>query len=76
MTMSPAKILKSPPLCAKHFIGDSGTTNEMDHGNTIRDEATMRKLYPLPYCDAIKADKVSSSALANQRNHCFHLILA
>jgi len=41
--------------CAKHFIGDGGTTNGIDQGNTICDEATLRKLYLPPYAAAIRA---------------------
>ena len=41
--------------CAKHFIGDGGTLDGMDQGNTVCDEATLRKLYLPPYRAAIKA---------------------
>jgi len=41
--------------CAKHFIGDGGTTNGTDQGNTICDENTLRKLYLPPYRAAIEA---------------------
>jgi beta-glucosidase len=41
--------------CAKHFIGDGGTQNGTDQGNTVCDEATLRKLYLPPYIAAIKA---------------------
>ncbi|MEJ0088790.1 MAG: glycoside hydrolase family 3 N-terminal domain-containing protein [Limisphaerales bacterium] len=41
--------------CAKHFIGDGGTQNGKDQGNTVCDEATIRKLYLPPYVAAIKA---------------------
>ena len=41
--------------CAKHFIGDGGTANGVDQGNTICDEATLRKLFLPPYRAAIKA---------------------
>jgi len=41
--------------CAKHFIGDGGTTNGIDQGDTICDDATLRKLYLPPYVAAIKA---------------------
>jgi beta-glucosidase len=41
--------------CAKHFVGDGGTTNGVDQGNTVCDEATLRKLYLPPYRAAIKA---------------------
>jgi beta-glucosidase len=52
------KKLSSEPTsvlaCAKHFIGDGGTTNGIDQGNTVCDEATLRKLYLPPYIAAIK----------------------
>ncbi len=41
--------------CAKHFIGDGGTDGGTDQGNTVCDEATLRKLYLPPYQAAIKA---------------------
>jgi beta-glucosidase len=47
----PASVL----ACAKHFIGDGGTTNGIDQGNTVCDEATLRKLYLPPYRAAIQA---------------------
>ncbi len=41
--------------CAKHFAGDGGTQDGVDQGNTVCDEATMRKLFLAPYAAAIKA---------------------
>ena len=41
--------------CAKHYLGDGGTTNGIDQGDTVCDEATLRKLYLPPYAAAIKA---------------------
>jgi len=41
--------------CAKHFIGDGGTQDGHDQGNTVCDEATLRKLFLPPYQAAIKA---------------------
>jgi beta-glucosidase len=41
--------------CAKHFVGDGGTLDGHDEGNTVCDEATLRKLYLPPYRAAIKA---------------------
>lgn len=41
--------------CAKHFIGDGGTQDGIDQGNTVCDEATLRKLYLSPYKAAIKS---------------------
>jgi beta-glucosidase len=48
---SPTSVL----ACAKHFIGDGGTTNGIDQGDMVGDEATWRKLYLPPYQAAIKA---------------------
>ncbi len=41
--------------CAKHFLGDGGTTNGIDQGNTECDEATLRKIHLPGYAAAIKA---------------------
>jgi beta-glucosidase len=38
-----------PAACAKHFVGDGGTLGGQDQGNTVCDEATLRKLYLPPY---------------------------
>ncbi|HEY4414651.1 MAG TPA: glycoside hydrolase family 3 N-terminal domain-containing protein [Verrucomicrobiae bacterium] len=59
--------------CAKHFIGDGGTQNGKDQGNTVCDEATLRKLYLPPYQAAIKAGvgsiMVSYSSWNGQKMH-------
>ncbi len=39
--------------CAKHFIGDGGTTGGIDRGNTILDEATLRALHLPGFEEAI-----------------------
>ncbi len=41
--------------CAKHFLGDGGTKDGIDQGNTVCDEATLRKLYLPPYAAAVRA---------------------
>ena len=41
--------------CAKHFLGDGGTTDGLDQGNTVCDEATLRRLYLPPYRAAVQA---------------------
>ena len=69
--------LSSDPLtvlaCAKHFIGDGGTHNGIDQGDTECDEATLRKLYLPPYAAAIKAGvgsiMVSYSSWNGQKMH-------
>jgi len=41
--------------CAKHFMGDGGTTNGVDQGNTVCDEATLRAIHLPGYRAAVKA---------------------
>lgn len=41
--------------CAKHYMGDGGTTDGIDQGNTDVDEQTLRELYLPPYVEAINA---------------------
>jgi beta-glucosidase len=59
--------------CAKHFLGDGGTQNGTDEGNTVCDEATLRKLYLPPYAAAVKAGvgsiMVSFSSWSGARMH-------
>jgi beta-glucosidase len=45
--------------CAKHFVGDGGTLGGIDQGNTVVDEATLRKVHLAPYLPALK-NKVGS----------------
>ncbi len=41
--------------CAKHYLGDGGTHNGVDQGNTECDEATLRARFLPPYAAAVKA---------------------
>jgi beta-glucosidase len=41
--------------CAKHYVGDGGTQNGKDQGNTVVDEATLRKIHLAPYLPSLKA---------------------
>ncbi len=41
--------------CAKHFLGDGGTHDGVDEGDTECDEVTLRKLHLPPYAAAVKA---------------------
>src|SRR5581483_11197769 len=54
--------------CAKHFIGDGGTQNGIDQGNTVCDEATLRRLFLPPYAAAIKAGTESIMVSYNSWN--------
>ncbi len=59
--------------CTKHFAGDGGTQNGVDQGNTVGDDAVLRKLHLSPYADAIKAGTksimVSYSSWNGQKMH-------
>lgn len=41
--------------CAKHFLGDGGTTGGKDQGDTACDEPTLRRLFLAPYIEAVNA---------------------
>lgn len=47
----PAAVL----ACAKHFLGDGGTTDGKDQGNTECDEATLRRIHLPGYAAAVRA---------------------
>ena len=59
--------------CTKHFASDGGTQDGVDQGNTIGDEAELRKLHLAPYAEAIKAGTrsimVSYSSWNGQKMH-------
>ncbi|MFA5239517.1 MAG: glycoside hydrolase family 3 N-terminal domain-containing protein [Phycisphaerae bacterium] len=42
--------------CAKHYIGDGGTTGGVDQGNTVCTEAFLRDTYLPPYQRALDAN--------------------
>lgn len=68
-------ILASP----KHYLGDGGTQNGVDQGNTVCDEATLRKLHLAPYLGPIKAGAgsimVSYSSWNGQKMHANKYLL-
>lgn len=41
--------------CAKHFLADGGTSDGVDQGNTVCDEAALREVFLVPYVAAVKA---------------------
>ncbi len=69
LSANPATVL----ACAKHFLGDGGTYNGVDQGDTECNEPTFRKLYLPPYAAAIKAGvgsiMVSYSSWNGQKMH-------
>ncbi|GAB4338148.1 MAG: glycoside hydrolase family 3 N-terminal domain-containing protein [Calditrichia bacterium] len=71
----PATIL----ACAKHFVGDGGTTNGHDQGNTEIDEQTLREIHLPGYIQAIQAGvgsiMVSYSSWNGQKMHSHKYLL-
>ncbi|QJR80740.1 glycoside hydrolase family 3 protein [Alteromonas pelagimontana] len=53
---------------AKHFIGDGGTQNGIDRGNTVIDEKTLRDIHAAGYFSAIEAGVQSVMASFNSWN--------
>jgi beta-glucosidase len=53
---------------AKHFVGDGGTHNGVDRGDTKGDEATLRKIHLPGYVAAIKAGAGSIMVSYNSWN--------
>lgn len=54
--------------CAKHFVGDGGTTNGNDQGNTEINETVLRELHMPGYIDAINSKVGSIMASYNSWN--------
>ena len=54
--------------CAKHFVGDGGTTDGIDQGNTEVTEAILRDIHMVGYTDAIDAGVGSIMASYNSWN--------
>jgi Beta-glucosidase-related glycosidases len=54
--------------CAKHFIGDGGTTNGIDQGNTQISEEILRELHLPAYIDAIEKEVGTIMATYNSWN--------
>jgi beta-glucosidase len=65
-----ADFLKPPHVMAtaKHFLGDGGTANGKDQGDTKVDEATLAKIHGAPYAPAIEAGLMSVMASYNSWN--------
>ena len=54
--------------CAKHFVGDGGTTNGVDQGDTQIDEQTLREIHMAGYVSAIQAGAGSIMVSFNSWN--------
>jgi len=54
--------------CAKHYVGDGGTTGGKDQGDTQMDEATLRRIHLPGYIAAVQAGVGSVMASFNSWN--------
>jgi beta-glucosidase len=54
--------------CAKHYVGDGGTTGGIDQGNTEISEQELRNIHLRPYLDAISEDVGTIMASYNSWN--------
>ncbi len=65
--------------CAKHWVGDGGTTSGVDQGNTRVSEAVLRRLHMAPYRPALDAGvltvMVSLSSWNGQKCHGHRYLL-
>ena len=53
---------------AKHFLGDGGTDQGIDQGNTIISESKLKEIHGTPYYDAIDSCALSIMASFNSWN--------
>lgn len=65
--------------CAKHYLGDGGTTGGVNEGNTVCDDATMRRLFLAPYVHAVRAGvgsvMISYSSWNGLKMHANHYLI-
>lgn len=65
--------------CAKHYVGDGGTANGVDQGNTAVDETTLRAIHLPGYVEAIAAGvktiMVSYSSWNGTKMHGYKYLL-
>lgn len=54
--------------CAKHYVGDGGTTDGIDQGNTVLSEEDLRSIHMEGYIDAIEAGVGTIMATYNSWN--------
>jgi len=54
--------------CAKHWVGDGGTTGGIDQGETTLSEAELRRLHIAPYLPALEAGVLTVMVSYNSWN--------
>ncbi len=54
--------------CAKHWVGDGGTTGGVDQGNTVLSEDELARVHMAPYLPALEAGVLTVMASFNSWN--------
>ncbi len=54
--------------CAKHWVGDGGTTDGRDQGNTVLPESELERVHMAPYLPALEAGVLTVMASFNSWN--------
>lgn len=54
--------------CAKHWVGDGGTTNGVDQGNTVLPEDELVRIHMAPYLPALESGVLTVMASFNSWN--------
>ena len=65
--LSPAA-RESVAACVKHFVGDGGTKGGIDQGDTVIDEAELRRIHLPGYAAAVKAGALTIMVSYNSWN--------
>ena len=65
--------------CAKHWVGDGGTGDGVDQGDTLIDERELRRVHIAPYAPALKAGvltvMVSLSSWNGEKCHAHRYLI-
>ncbi|GMN23087.1 hypothetical protein TIFTF001_040419 [Ficus carica] len=56
--------------CAKHFVGDGGTENGQNEGNTVLDEKELERIHMAPYLDCLEKGVCMVMASYSSWNGC------
>lgn len=77
--VSPINSRKNVLASAKHFVGDGGTENGINEGNTITSYEDLEKIHMAPYLDCLSQGvcsvMASYSAWNGSRLHTDHFLL-
>ncbi|KAJ7543348.1 hypothetical protein O6H91_09G034100 [Diphasiastrum complanatum] len=65
--------------CAKHYVGDGGTQNGINEGNTVISYRDLKRIHLAPYIDAlakgVSTVMVSYSSFNGEKMHANHFLI-